>query len=187
MSGSLPLLPYSTLAVNCMMWMTYGLLQNEASIWIPNVAGLLLALYYVTSYAQYAPKRSPTLPGSLKQHVNGVVAIGGVTLLATTTHFLSAKLIGLAAVGFCITLFASPLAAMKTVIEEESAESIPFPFTVASLINCFLWTVTGILKLHDLNIIIPNVLGLAFGLVQLSLILRYRDRSEKNGLSLATP
>ena len=185
--GSKPLLPYSTLAVNCMMWTTYGLLQNEASIWLPNVVGLLLALYYVTSFARYAPERSPTLPGSLKQHVNGLIAVGGATMLATATHFLSAKMIGLAAVCFCITLFASPLAAMKTVIQEQSAESIPLPFTMASVINCFLWSVTGILKLHDLNIIIPNVLGLAFGLLQMSLILRYGDRSDKNGFSMATP
>jgi hypothetical protein len=38
---------------------------------------------------------------------------------------------------------------------------------------CFSWSVTGLLHLHDLNVIIPNVLGFLFGVAQVALKLVY--------------
>jgi uncharacterized protein with PQ loop repeat len=74
-----------------------------------------------------------------------------------------------------MALFASPLSTLKTVIETKSAASIPLPFTIASLLACFFWSVTGFLELHDLNVILPNFTGFLFGLAQLGLKLRFRD------------
>jgi uncharacterized protein with PQ loop repeat len=73
-------------------------------------------------------------------------------------------------------LFASPLAALKQVVESKSAASIPLPFTIASLINCFLWSVVGKYEMNDVYILLPSVLGLCCALVQLALKLIYSDR-----------
>lgn len=188
--GSLPLLPYSCMTANCCLWTTYGFLQRQASIWAPNLIGMLLALYYCASFIRFAPSKSSTLPGSIRWHVGSIVGV----MLATITAVLiriNPVWIGRAAVLFCMALFASPLASLRTVLQTKSARSIPLPFTIASVTNCFLWSVTGILKLKDWNIIVPNVVGLACGLAQVGLKLIYGNHDPKSisetGYLLATP
>jgi solute carrier family 50 (sugar transporter) len=78
----------------------------------------------------------------------------------------------------CMVMFGSPLATLKTVILTKSARSIPLPFTVASTINCFLWSVAGLFKLKDFNVYFPNLVGLTFSLVQVALKLKYGDGGE---------
>ena len=102
-----------------------------------------------------------------------VTSIVGAAGLAF--HYDCPEAVGSAAVLLCMALFASPLSTLKTVVETKSAESIPFPFTVASLLACFCWSVTGFLELHDMNVIVPNFTGFLFGLAQLGLKLHYRD------------
>jgi len=171
--GSLPLLPYSCMAASCTLWTTYGLLRNEFALWAPNLVGLILALYYCSTFIKFAPKQaSPTLPGSVKQHVTLLGVMGATTAAAVLTS-VNPTAIGQAAVLLCIALFASPLASLKTVMNTKSASAIPLPFTLASVAACFMWSVTGLLELHDPNVIVPNTLGLVFGLAQVSLKLKY--------------
>lgn len=106
------------------------------------------------------------------------------------SSFLTSQTVGRMAVCFCICLFASPLASLRTVVQQQSTSSIPVPFTVASILNCFLWTVSGLLDLHDMNVIIPNVLGLLFGLVQAGLISFYgygQTNRHNSAYSVLTP
>ncbi len=86
---------------------------------------------------------------------------------------LAATIIGKLAVAICIVLFVSPLATLKTVIQTKDASSIPLPFTLTCMLNCFLWSVYGILDKADFNIYFPNVLGLTSSIAQLILILLF--------------
>ena len=186
--GSLPLLPYSCMVGNCFLWSTYGLLKHQASIWAPNIIGTLLALYYCRTFIRYSPSSAPTLPGSVKQHVTFTLVVMGAVAAAVLSG-INPSYVGQAAVVLCIALFASPLAALKTVVVTKSAKSIPLPFTVASVVNCFLWSVTGAFKLKDWNVIVPNALGLVFGLAQVVLKLVYGNGKpdDGSGRALATP
>lgn len=192
--GSLPLLPYSCMAANCVLWTTYGLLRHTPSIWLPNGFGLLLALYYIQSFIQsnHRPEhgQSPSSPfTALSRSVKFQLAGVGATVCAAALAFESqfqpgasaaaiADGVGASAVLLCIALFASPLSTVKTVVETKSADSIPLPFSLASLLCCFFWSVTGILELHDLNVIVPNALGFLFGLAQVGLKLLYSGNSK---------
>jgi len=183
--GSLPLLPYTCMMANVMLWSTYGFLKNEVAVWLPNVVGFVLVLSYMASYIQFAPKHnksSPTLPGSVQQHLAAIAAIAVVTATAaqlvsssSSSNVTAADIVGRAAVLMCMAMFASPLVSLKAVLRDKSARSIPLPFTVCSIINCFCWSVAGIFKWRDQNITIPNVTGLFFGLVQMTLKLIYGD------------
>ena len=177
--GNLPLLPYTCLFANVMLWGTYGLLKNEMAVIVPNVIGLILSCYYVTTFIQYAPAHaSPTLPGSVRQHVAAITTIAVATGTAVKFELVSTDTIGKAAVLLCILMFASPLIAAKTVIETKSAASIPLPLTLCSLLNTFTWLISGVYKLKDWNIAMPNVLGLLFGFLQVTLKLIYGDGDE---------
>jgi len=171
--GSLPLLPYSSMIANCYLWLTYGLLKSEIKIWVPNGIGLFLAIYYFIEFTKYAPLRAASLPGSVRTHQQFVVSlITCVSILAVTTKE-KADFLGNIAVFFCICMFASPLAALNVVIKTKNAQSLPLPFTIATICNCFAWTVVGIFDMNDINIYLPNMLGLSCGVTQLLLKIIY--------------
>lgn len=175
--GSLPLLPYSTMVINGSLWFAYGLLKGNPSIWSCNGIGLVLGIYYLVNYIQFAPTASPTLPGTIQHHLQAVggTLVGIVLLIILPIMEDPSWLIG--KVGMCIgvLLFASPLTVLRVVIETKSARSIPLPFTIACTINCLLWTVFGMWQVDDANIYIPNALGLGFSLAQLGLKLYYDE------------
>ena len=128
---------------------------------------------------KHAPKESSTLPGPVVLHIRAALT-AFATALSVATVFprdKAAQLIGNAAVLFCMFLFASPLWAIKTVIADRSAESIPLPFTLATVTNCFLWSVVGLKQMKDFVIYVPNLVGLCFGLVQVLLKLMYGNGS----------
>lgn len=173
--GNLPLLPYSTMVTSCFVWVVYGLLINESKVWTTNSVGLVLGVYYFLEYIRFSPKKSPILPGSVLQHVRVscliMASIAAVAFLKDDSAFW----VGSFAVFLCVVLFASPLAALKTVLQQKSAKSIPLPFTITTLVNCSLWAAFGLLDIHDVNVYVPNILGLACGVAQLFLKLWYGD------------
>ena len=176
--ANLPLLPYSSMIGSAMVWTTYGILKGEARIWSANLFGLILGLYFFVSFTKHAPKASPTLPGTVLQHVQGIGALTLATLLVasmSSTPEVATSIIGTAGVVMVFIMFASPLSVLKSVLEKKSAKSIPLPFTLASLVNCALWSIFGWYGIHDVNIYLPNLLGLACTLAQLALKLHFGD------------
>jgi len=181
----LPLLPYSSMIANCYLWLIYGILKSEFKIWGPNGIGLFLAIYYFIEFTKYAPLRAASLPGSVKMHQLVIMSlITSVSFLAVTMKESGADFVGNLAVFFCICMFASPLAALKVIIKTRNAKSLPLPFTVATIVNCFAWTVVGIFDMKDINIYLPNILGLSCGMTQLLLKVIYWNGSELKQLDL---
>ena len=82
-------------------------------------------------------------------------------------------MVGNLGVFLCVCLFASPLSVALKVIQMKSARAIPLPFALASTLNCFLWSVTGLFDMKDYAIYLPNLLGLTFSLIQVVLKLIY--------------
>ena len=183
--GDLPLLPYSCMACNCILWTCYGALRHSPSIWMPNGLSFVLArLYYMHSFIENAveqPINDDRTIGLQTRAVAGIIGAAGLAF-----HYDCSEAVGSAAVLLCMALFASPLSTLKTVVETKSAESIPLPFTVASLLACFCWSVTGLIELHDMNVIVPNFTGFLFGLAQLGLKLHYRDDDPANNLLISS-
>ncbi|GAX24407.1 solute carrier family 50 [Fistulifera solaris] len=174
--GQMPLLPYSSMLASCFLWSVYGFLKAEPSVWGPNLFGVFASLYYSMQFAKYSPKSAPSLPGSLKRHAQVVSTIVCATLaLAFSGLKKSTEIIGYACVVLCLALFGSPLATAASVIRTKSAKSIALPFTIASCVNCFAWTVTGLFKMNDPNVWVTNALGLTFALLQVALKLVYGD------------
>lgn len=174
--GTLPLLPYSSMAASAFIWTTYGLLRGEPKIWSSNVIGLSLGLYYMFHFIKHAPKSAPTLPGTVRQHVGSVLAVFTSTIMVAMSPAMNpAALIGPFGLALTIAMFGSPLSALKTVVQTKSAASIPLPFTIASLTNCLAWSVAGLFRMKDFNIYFPNLLGLSFSIAQVALKLTYGD------------
>uniref|UniRef100_A0A7S4N7S0 Sugar transporter SWEET1 n=1 Tax=Odontella aurita TaxID=265563 RepID=A0A7S4N7S0_9STRA len=170
--GALPMLPYSSMIVNCVVWFTYGLLKLEPKVWHTNSVGLFLGLYYCYVFHQFCPKNANSLPGTVWQHFQGTFLIASFILMVVVTmpKETATELVGKVGVFFCVLMFGSPLSALKNVIVMKSAKALPLPFTLATCVNCVLWSVFGLLDTHDFNIYAPNILGLCCGIAQLALI-----------------
>lgn len=72
-----------------------------------------------------------------------------------------------------VILMASPLAVVKTVIRDKSTASMPFPVSLAMFLNGTAWGSYGWFVTADPYVWIPNILGAASGIVQLSLFAIY--------------
>ena len=113
-------------------------------------------------------------PPPVTQHIQAIatlMAASALTLLSPLSKAIKTQVMGLAAVALCLAMFASPLATLSTELQTQSA--------VATTVNCFLWTVTGILDLKDMNDIVPNILGLVFGMAQFVFKAIYRGDSNR--------
>jgi solute carrier family 50 (sugar transporter) len=177
--GSFPLLPYSTMIVNATLWFVYGLLKQNPNIWFGNGICLILGIIYFVLFIQTSPPSSPTLPGTVQQHIQGVLGICAITIFISIFPILDdpAQLIGSVGCFIVVVLFASPLVVLRQVLVTKDAKSIPLPFTIACTINCFLWSVYGVWGVDDVYIYFPNVLGLALSVAQLLLKIYYSNGS----------
>jgi solute carrier family 50 (sugar transporter) len=171
--GDYPLLPYSSMVSNAFVWIVYGILQSQPKIWFPSIVGLVLGLLYFWNFVQYGPIKASTLPGSVTQHILGTVSLMMICLFAMITN--GAVAVGIMGILLCVFMFGSPLSALRSVLKTKSAKAIPLPFTLASVVNCFVWSVTGLLDMKDYAIYVPNLLGLSFGLAQVGLKVLYGD------------
>jgi len=168
------------------VWTIYGILLDDQKVYTPNAIGLIMGFYYFCLYAKYCPAKATHLPGTITQHVNATASILiTITLIAfSLSKELALNLIGKVSVVFCTLLFASPLSAMKLVIETKSAKSIPLPFTLCCFLNCFLWSVVGLLGMNDFNIYFPNLMGLTCSVAQIALKMIYSGDTTDHTLPL---
>ena len=167
--------------------------MHNPNIWSANGVGVVLGSWYMIQFIKSLPKpqlsfQSPTLPGSVKQHIGVTLSIMTFVVAILkfvpilfeskykTTIEVAQKVIGPIGIALTVGMFASPLSAIKTVVETKSSSSIPLPFTLASLVNCFCWTTAGLFKYKDPNIIIPNSLGLLCSMIQAALKIIYKDK-----------
>lgn len=172
--GNLPLLPYTSMSNSAWLWTLYGVRKQQPSLYYSQAFGFMCAIYYIYSFLGYAPPHSPTLPGSVKRHlqISAVLQLAGIYWYMTGND----EMIAHAAVLLCLILFGSPLAALWTVVKTGSSHSIPLPFCIASVINNACWTVTGYAVMSDPAVYVTCGLGLGFGLLQLAVKSVYPDK-----------
>lgn len=183
-TGVMPLLPYSSMVSNSFLWLMYGSLKNLKSVFWTNSVGFLLGTYYFFMFSTYCGSTSD-LPGTVEQHLKATISIIllNVLLVLSLPKTRAKDVIGKEGMISFIVLFASPLTTLKHVIVSKSATSIPLPFTIASVVNCLLWSVVGIFQMHDFYIAFPSVMGLCCAVAQLLLIAMYYDRVKVTGSS----
>ncbi|KAH9646599.1 Bidirectional sugar transporter SWEET3 [Citrus sinensis] len=81
--------------------------------------------------------------------------------------------VGSIGLGASITMYSSPLVAVKQVIRTKSVEFMPFHLSFFSFLTSAIWMVYGLLS-HDLFIASPSFVGGPLGILQLVLYWKYR-------------
>lgn len=179
-SGStenVPLLPFVTTFLNCMMWASYGILKDDATIVPVNVIGMLLQLVYILCFFFYCKHKGKEVTSVLYGAIVSV-ALYLYLMYYVTDETQRLTNLGFACVFFTVAMQASPLAAVAKVVRTKSTESMPFLFSFMMVIVSFLWLCYGT-AVEDVNIQVPNASGVLLGLIQLSLFCIYPSKPPK--------
>lgn len=173
--GKLPLLPYSAMASQGVVWIVYGVLLGNPAIWTPNLCAMVLGFYYWYVYHRHCPPAANWLPCGRKHHVAAFLATATICSASAFLLPTASALIVLGLTGNVMTMamFAGPLTALRTVVQDRSTRAMPFGFTVAVNINCNLWFFYAYFFLDDPFIYLQDGVGLLLTTVQLALFARY--------------
>lgn len=173
-------IPYiATLLCSC-LWCYYGLTKpGELKVFAINAIGVLTQSLYLLIFIIFAP---PKLKSKTVAMVGGLdIGLLVGVVLVTKLAFHGAALInaiGFLCVGLNIIMYASPLAAMRTVIRTNSVEFMPYYLSLFIFINGGIWALYAFLD-RDWFLGVPNGLGFIFGAAQLILYAIYSRKSTK--------
>ncbi|EDQ92271.1 uncharacterized protein MONBRDRAFT_4695 [Monosiga brevicollis MX1] len=167
-TGQFSLLPFISLFTNCVIWTWYGHLLQDPTLFYSNLVGVGAGAAYTAIYLKHATtSHAPMLLGSAA--LCSSVTAGALMLPAEQV----APYIGYLGDIIAVVLMASPLAVMKTVLQERSTRAMPFVPSLATFFNAVCWSGYGIFVMGDPLIIAPNMLGALAATVQLSLFARF--------------
>ncbi|KRY16822.1 Sugar transporter SWEET1 [Trichinella patagoniensis] len=158
--------PFAMCAVSCFFWLQYGILKHDRTIVLINLVGFILqVLYYAVLYSHSKQKNFINLI-----MLAGILACSALQyyLMKSTNHNTTLNNLGKMCLVLNVLNFASPLAVLKEVIKTKSCECLPLPLCAANLIVAAQWFLYGLL-VSDPYIKIPNMIGIALAVFQLSL------------------
>lgn len=178
--GQVSIIPLVSLWATCHVWMLYGLLVGSIfPLFITYITGDVFAILFVGVYISVT---------SAKSYVVKVTGAVGAFLLLLTLYAVLGRFgvtgqtaeqigqtVGFVGVGVSVVLYASPFETIKQVVHTKSAATIPIVMCVVGSVSNSLWVVYGIVD-TDLFVIVPNVICVALGLVQVVLYFVFLPR-----------
>jgi solute carrier family 50 protein (sugar transporter) len=175
-------LPYALTLFNCMLWVLYGnpmVLKGGTLILIVNAAGAAISICFLTVFLTYTNKEGRRIIGPLVATEVAATATIALILFLAIPHQPTRKLVsGTLCVLVTVAMYGAPLSVMKMVIQTKSVEYMPFLLSLFMTLNTSIWTGYGAVS-KDIFVIIPNCVGLAFGICQLLLHCIYRKTDAK--------
>ncbi|KAG9139110.1 hypothetical protein Leryth_024757 [Lithospermum erythrorhizon] len=175
-------IPYVVALFSSMLWLYYASLKANTTFLVTiNSFGCFIETIYIAFFLFYAHKTARI--HTVKTLVMLVVA--GFGLIVGLTHFLvkeiatRGQIVGWICLVFAFCVFVAPLGIVRRVIKTKSVEYMPFLLSLFLTLSAVMWFLYG-LFLKDFNIWVPNVLGFAFGILQMVLYAIYKDTKKDN-------
>jgi len=161
---------------NCILWNMYAVTRlNDMTVpFLVNLAGFFLNLSFVVCYWMFAvgkPRRDTKIQFSV---LSAVTVFASFIWITTGSN----ESIGYIAAIVNVLMLFGPLAAANQVIKSRSTKGMPFPPLLLTLISSLIWFGYG-LYIYNVPVMIPNGLGVIFGIVQISLFLWARRQEKK--------
>lgn len=177
-------LPFVVTILNCIGWVIYSCLRKDIFIFLANISGLSLGIFYtlncMTVLMQNAKPNEElnetyrTLEGLL---IFAAFFWGLIGFLCAMifNNFIDpveqmATLVGYIGSSFAIAYYGAPLSTMANVIMTRDSSSLYLPTTIINILNASLWTAYGF-AVMDINIWGPNCIGVLLSSSQAVLIL----------------
>jgi len=184
---TLPLMPYTAVICNSTQWLLFGILLSDQNIILPHMFGIVMTLIYSLIYMRIYNKSGnrkdlSILPGKVSHHIFLILinVFVSLAIVASFTHEYSKQVIGIIANFGSIFMYTGPLTALKRVVREKNAAPIPLPFTFMGFMNGLCWFAYGWYIGEEFFIWGPALIGLVLTTIQLSLILFYGSKDNRN-------
>ncbi|CAL9748523.1 unnamed protein product [Musa acuminata subsp. burmannicoides] len=170
-------LPYITTLLSTSLWTFYGLLKPGGLLVVTvNGVGTVLQAIYIILFLIYAPNDTRAKMAKLVGMLN-VCFFGAVVVVTLLSVHASMRLlvVGFLCAALTVGMYASPMAAMSTVVKTKSVEYMPFFLSFFLFLNGGVWSIYSVL-VRDFFIGVPNAIGFALGSAQLVLYAVYRRK-----------
>lgn len=157
---------YIAALANCALWVLYTAtrISSLMAAFVVNVAGVVLNLALVVTFGYYSQEtqRKWFLVQSGLCFVP--VLLCGLIWAGTGSN----DFIGYVVIVFNTLMYYGPLQAAFRVCKTQNVHGMPLPPLVMTLVTSLLWGVYGTYAL-EIPIMVPNYMGIVFGIVQLSI------------------
>ena len=171
----LPVILLISSFLNCILWADYGLIKNSTQIYIANSLGGTIALIWITIYLLYLGTKYFVV--SLILNILILIATGAISFLF---YFkIDTNITGLIAMIFNILMYAAPGEKIIRVIKTKKYELIPIYSSIGGFLCSLCWLIYGFYQ-NDINLIIPNSLGILFSIIQILIFIILYCKSDKN-------
>ncbi|CAN0899058.1 Bidirectional sugar transporter NEC1 [Linum grandiflorum] len=173
-------LPYLVALFSSTLYIYYAYLKAEDVFLIItiNSFGCIIEILYLLVYIFYASSsvRLQTATRMLCYNGGAFGAIVGLTSLFFHDHNVRVNVVGWICAVFSVCVFAAPLNIIREVMKTRSVEFMPFTLSLFLTVCALFWLIYG-LALGDYFIASPNIVGLGFGMIQMVLYWKYRNRN----------
>ena len=160
--------------MNCILWADYGLKTDKFLVYLANGIGGTITLIWITIYLIYLGKKS--LKIALFLIILLMVLVGGISYIFY--KIINEEITGKVAMVFNILMYAAPGEKIFQVFKTKQYKLIPIFSTIGGLSCSLCWLIYA-LYLLDINMIIPNALGLFFAILQIIVYLIFYCKKKK--------
>ena len=161
--------------MNCILWADYGLKTDKFLVYLANGIGGTITLIWITIYLIYLGKKS--LKIALFLIILLMVLVGGISYIFY--KIINEEITGFVAMIFNILMYAAPGEKIFQVFKTKQYKLIPIFSTIGGLSCSLCWLIYA-LYLLDINMIIPNALGLFFAILQIIVYLIFYCKIKKD-------
>jgi len=163
--------PFPVLFANCIAWSMYGAASKNHFLLAGNLAGVIFGLFYILSTYGLGSAQIRRRIELITFPLFALVVFTGfaVTLLSPK---VGEDTLGYVSNALVFVVFSSPLSTAAKVVATKNSASINRPFGIIQVLNCFTWAASA-LFINDIYLLVPNVFGLALGIIQVVLMVSY--------------
>ena len=165
--STIPVPLYVFSILNCLLWSSYGILIGEAQMIVCNVLGGSLTFVWIMIYLFYLVKKK------LLYFIGTLFIVLDLSFQIVFFSFFIGnkgeklqKSISYAAMVVNVLTFAAPGIKMYTVIKTNNYKLLPIASSIAAFFCSMSWTIYGLVLL-EIGVIVPNIMGMVFAIMQL--------------------
>ena len=140
-----------------------------------GVLFLNMSMYYCSHFNRACPQGADWLPSTKPVHWAGMAC--AFSVIVPIALFLPTEsatwMLGLAGNATVLSLYASPLASIRTVLAMKNTKYLPFDFTCSTFVACALGTYYSFYMINVPILGFANFAGMSIAAVQLALIARF--------------
>ncbi|CEM37939.1 unnamed protein product [Vitrella brassicaformis CCMP3155] len=171
-TGALDGLPFVMLALSS--GLCYGHMSGDLALVWTNIVGVSLGFAYVALFHFYCHNSASLM--RLKVYLQAI-AVSLLALFALTLacpRQRAVQVVGAVCSVLQSLTYAAPLSTVWEVIASRSTRALPAPLCCMGFASASVWLIYG-LAVSDEVLIVPNLLGVVCGAMQLCLLALYRE------------